>query len=194
MSPRVLTARGHHSGKADGSPAVVFAPDPGPEPEYPTCEHPRTEPRIRTLSNGTLHYVVQCLDCGQGTRHLKKSEWELREAAKQNPPFDPSIAEDRRERWYAERAAWYERKNTAWWGSYSAYMASDAWWDRRCRRLELDAYHCQAKLPGCTDAAEQVHHLTYAHLGNEPLFELISVCTSCHDTITAMDRRRRGTL
>jgi hypothetical protein len=40
----------------------------------------------------------------------------------------------------------------------------------------------------CRGRASQVHHLTYKHLRNEPLFELISVCVPCHDAITAMDR------
>jgi hypothetical protein len=192
MSPRVLTARGQHSGKSDGV-AVLIDRDSEPAPAYPTCEHPETEPRRRTLSNGIVQLVVQCLRCGRQIKAIRKHEHDLQYAANCNPAFDHTIEERVKAEWQAEFDAWRARREAAWWGRYTAYMASDAWWDRRCRRIELDGYQCRAKLSGCTHHAEQVHHLTYAHLGNEPLFDLISVCTSCHDTITAMDRQRRGT-
>lgn len=35
-----------------------------------------------------------------------------------------------------------------------------------------------------------VHHLTYAHVFNEPCFELRAVCHGCHDVITEIDRRK----
>ena len=40
--------------------------------------------------------------------------------------------------------------------------------------------------------AAQVHHLTYEHVGDELLFELVAVCGQCHDRITAQARERRG--
>ena len=41
------------------------------------------------------------------------------------------------------------------------------------------------RLPGSAllRPATQVHHLTYAHLGDELLFELISVCDDCRKRI-----------
>ena len=63
-------------------------------------------------------------------------------------------------------------------------------------RIWLDALRddgkCKAILSGCLRSANQVHHLSYQHVGNEPLFELISVCSACHDKITAMDRDRKN--
>lgn len=197
MSPRVLTAQGHHSAKTAGDwvgGVISRESDPEADDLYWRCKHPDhwRQPRKRTLSNGVIQIVVQCRRCGRQVDHVRKHETALREQAERNPPFDPEISERLLAQERAESETRREREQTAWWGRYSAYMASDTWWSKRCERLELDAYQCQARLANCTRHAEQVHHLTYVHLGNEPLFELISVCTACHDAITAMDRQRRG--
>lgn len=43
--------------------------------------------------------------------------------------------------------------------------------------LTRDNYLCQ----GCrVRRATQVHHLTYDHVGNEFLFELVAICETCH--------------
>ena len=76
-----------------------------------------------------------------------------------------------------------------WRARYDAYIASPAWAQKRLLVLQRDGYVCQS----CHRAtATQVHHLTYRHLGNEPLFELASICTPCHEQITEADRARRG--
>lgn len=69
---------------------------------------------------------------------------------------------------------------------YKEYLKSPLWQEKRELVLKRDNYLCQACL---TDAAVQVHHLSYKHVFNEPLFELISVCLRCHDIITNMDRK-----
>lgn len=167
-------------------------------PSYPSCEHPNTEPRQRTLSNGTVQIVLQCLRCGRQVRPVKKDEADLRLAARDNLPFDPEITTTFEAQWKADCAAWKERRedrsylaDAAWWGRYNAYLNSARWWLKRQRRLGVDRYQCQADLDGCTRLANEVHHLTYEHVGNEPLFDLISVCPACHAQITAMNRDGR---
>jgi 5-methylcytosine-specific restriction endonuclease McrA len=49
-------------------------------------------------------------------------------------------------------------------------------------------------MDGCQSRATQVHHLTYRHLGNEPLFELMAICRDCHEQLTEMDRSRLGSV
>jgi 5-methylcytosine-specific restriction endonuclease McrA len=71
---------------------------------------------------------------------------------------------------------------------HSAYLASPQWHERRDAVLARDRGRCQARLEVCTSGAQQVHHLSYRHWRNEPLFELIAVCSACHDEITRMDR------
>lgn len=69
--------------------------------------------------------------------------------------------------------------------NYKAYLFSDEWRAKRFKVLERDEHTCQA----CLNAeANQVHHITYKHLMNEPLFELVSVCEACHQKITRMDK------
>ena len=71
-----------------------------------------------------------------------------------------------------------EQRNTVWRDNYNDYMQSPEWREKRKKVLQRDQYLCQ----GCLrERATQVHHLTYDHLGNEPLFELTSICDSCHE-------------
>jgi len=78
-----------------------------------------------------------------------------------------------------------------WFAEHDAYLHTDAWKRRRQAALERADFECQAELPGCTGEASQVHHLTYRHWRNEPLFDLVAVCRCCHEQITEMDRAQR---
>jgi 5-methylcytosine-specific restriction endonuclease McrA len=78
--------------------------------------------------------------------------------------------------------------NADWLAEHDRYLASSAWEVRRAAVLLRDKYRCQARLDNCRDKATQVHHVSYRHWRNEPLFDLISVCWTCHQEITRMDR------
>lgn len=78
-----------------------------------------------------------------------------------------------------------------WFAEHRAYLATPDWAVRRSQVLNRDVHRCQACLSGCSGEATQVHHLTYKHWRNEPLFDLVSVCVHCHDLITEMDRENR---
>jgi hypothetical protein len=160
------------------------------------CSHALRTLRVKTLSNGALQYRRQCLSCGNGGQSIRKDEAARELALADIPPYD-ELAEDA---WYAQRreaareasaqraAAEVAAKLTA----HANYLATPEWKTKRRKVLERDNWICQAKLPCCTGRAEQAHHLTYDHWGSEPLFDLISVCTSCHDQITRMDREARA--
>lgn len=60
---------------------------------------------------------------------------------------------------------------------YNDYIASDKWKAIRLKVLKRDNNLCQACLYA---PAQDVHHITYANLGNELMFELLSVCRDCH--------------
>ena len=102
-------------------------------------------------------------------------------------PFDEDLYEfgaDKLARHFDEqRAALNRAIDERWAGkrlAYDAYLASEAWRAKRAEALRRDKGVCQ----GCrARQATQVHHLTYAHLGDELLFELISVCDDCHERI-----------
>lgn len=81
--------------------------------------------------------------------------------------------------------------DTEWFAEHAAYLETAEWAFRRGQVLNRDGYRCQARLPGCRGDAVQVHHLSYKHWRNEPLFELTAVCATCHEAITEMDRDNR---
>ena len=71
---------------------------------------------------------------------------------------------------------------------YQAYIASSKWRKKAERVKKRDNYQCQTCLE--TERLE-VHHKTYEHLYHEPLGDLITLCSACHDAITSSIRERR---
>lgn len=43
------------------------------------------------------------------------------------------------------------------------------------------------------DRTVHVHHFSYRHFGNEPLFDLISVCVTCHNALHIESHDEPGT-
>jgi hypothetical protein len=163
------------------------------DPSDDLCDHPVVEWRWRTMSNGVIHLVLQCLDCGRQQRSVTKAAATTeRDEADTNPPFDDALTTRYYDARHERRERNADERRADWWRSYNAYLASDAWRERRAAVFDRDGGVCQARLTGCTTTALHVHHLTYDHLGAEPLFDLTSCCRACHDQITAMDRTRRG--
>jgi 5-methylcytosine-specific restriction endonuclease McrA len=74
----------------------------------------------------------------------------------------------------ADRKAREQRRRA----EYIAYLQTDAWVQRRELVIERAGGMCE----GCRQAAaEQVHHLTYNHITNEFLWELVAICRDCHE-------------
>jgi hypothetical protein len=140
------------------------------------CLHPRSEVRRRLDAGGRRTYWRQCLECGSTVGAMVASSVALAEGSAP-PAFDEAARGRGREavsRFYAEQRAARDR---AWRDGYDAYLRSDAWRAKRVQALRRDNFQCQ----GCRERpATQVHHLTYAHVGDELLFELISICDKCH--------------
>jgi 5-methylcytosine-specific restriction endonuclease McrA len=166
----------------------MMVTDPPPVDGWDFCRHPHQEIRRRVDASGRPFYQYQCLDCGDRIGSAMATAIALANG-RQPPPFDQEIYEsgqlklDRvlRERgeMARRRIAWLlaERQQT-----YESYLESDAWRAKRAQALARDEGLCQS----CRmSLATQVHHLTYAHLGDELLFELISVCNDCHARIHA---------
>lgn len=151
----------------------------------------------RVLSNLSVQYGNQCQTCGTWNAVKKKSL--MPQEMLNAPDFDDSISiayfEKRQEEYrkdfsasVIDRMVELREKNAKWWADYNEYLRSDKWRDKRARVLERDARICQACLKR---SATQVHHKTYDHVFDEPLFDLISICDVCHDALTQMDRARR---
>jgi len=61
---------------------------------------------------------------------------------------------------------------------YALYRLSEKWKLRRIWALRRDTYACQQ----CgSQFRPEVHHKTYAHVRNEPLKDLITLCHACHE-------------
>jgi hypothetical protein len=60
---------------------------------------------------------------------------------------------------------------------HQIYLKSDRWKSIRLKCLYRDAFTCR----DCKNRAQEVHHLTYAYLGNvlEESY-CVSLCSSCH--------------
>lgn len=165
------------------------------------CEHEHTQPRWRTRKNGLRLVVIQCVICGK-ERSTPRQFGPVILQADKNADFDETLADrwddeqkrawkDWSSRWQEIQTAERDIRSDIWWANHNTYLQTETWRQKRALCLARDQYLCQARLPGCTKHAVQAHHLTYEHHKNEPLFDLISVCVSCHDQITEMDREGR---
>lgn len=155
-----------------------------------TCPHTATEIRRRDDSLGRVQYVRQCLTCGQAISSAIKHS--LVGNPDKIPAFDHQIALNYEANKHARRDELYSESadhRGDFWDRYNLYLQSPAWQLKRAKVLKRDNYTCRA----CGERrATQAHHLTYAHVFNEPLFDLVAVCEACHKELTreSQDVRR----
>lgn len=140
-------------------------PRPGIAPAL-ECPHSKTEVRRKDDSLGRGVLYEQCLACGAAASSALPQTTTLRKhgilSFKSVPLWDHDLASrSRRE-------------------AHEEYLQSERWESKRRRVLERAGHVCQACL---TRKATQVHHLTYDHWTNEPLYDLVAVCDPCHRAI-----------
>ena len=143
------------------------------------CPHKRTELRYKLCSNGKKLLCTQCLDCGQraGKDWLPQDRVNMKEVQ----PFDAALEEQGAKQQQAIWAAKRERESVQRHLDYERYIQdSDDWQMIRTKVMRRDNYLCQACLE---EPATQVHHKSYAHLYDEWMWELVSVCQPCHEKI-----------
>ena len=146
------------------------------------CRHTKTEYRRKICVNGTTQIRSQCIDCGfTYSGSVAKSqcppEHLLSDVDEDAAKVASSLSHNKLMALHEQ--AKLERRHE-WFRMYDAYLQSDEWKERRRLVFVRDNYICQ----GClTCRAEQVHHLSYANVGEELLFELMSICKQCHDRI-----------
>lgn len=159
---------------------------------YLRCSHERIVRCKRELADGRVQVGEYCGDCGYNWRARAPVDPYEHERL---PWYDTSLQDawieqqnELEQQQRAERDAEKAERNAEWWRRYNVYLQSDAWKRRRRLALERAQFRCEAMLQCDGARATQVHHTSYKHLGQEPLFELRAVCTSCHDAITKADR------
>ena len=138
----------------------------------------------RTLKNGVVQIGTQCLKCGSW-KAIKATSLTRRE---HSDALCNTYDETLRERYYQQQKTEYDAKraeeNQAWWDWYNEYLSSEQWKKKAARVKQRDNHICR----GCLiKRADVVHHLTYAHVGDEPLFDLVSMCYECHNKLHNKD-------
>ena len=157
------------------------------------CDCTETVVCYVVCSNGRKQFKRQCQCCGKCSNNLAVSTLtsaEISQASPKNDEIQKEWYAERSKRWKELETSWRAKQDSAWWQQYNEYLASDKWGKKRARVLKRDNYMCQACL---SRRASEVHHLTYKHVFDEPLFELTSLCSTCHEAITRMDRREVST-
>lgn len=144
------------------------------------CGHAHAEMRKRKTLAGGWQLVNQCMGCGQRLGNaLPQAGVVMADVA----GFDEQRLAtwlERRKEHARETAHAFSRE--AWLASYGPYLASAAWRSKRAKVMERARGACE----GCAEGPPtQVHHLSYAHVGNEFLFELAALCDACHGRIHA---------
>jgi 5-methylcytosine-specific restriction endonuclease McrA len=151
--------------------------------EPPRCDCSRKELRRRRLASGAVIVGYQCLGCGRSVERIAKRDLD----ASRLPWWDEPLAQ----RWKARVDAYWRERSRAFeqqredearrfWERYHRHMASEEWADLRRRVFA----RCKGLCEGCGERrAVQVHHLTYARLGDEMLFDLVAMCMTCHEKI-----------
>jgi ribosomal protein S14 len=141
----------------------------------------------KVAANGVRHYRMQCRRCGNGTP-VRKSDYEPQQLESADE-WDDEIGKEWGHKRFAGQTellqAIRDDESSQWWQKYNEYLESDEWRAKRKRVLMRDMWLCQACL---RRKATQVHHRTYEHVFNEPLFDLVSVCQTCHDELTRTSR------
>ena len=140
------------------------------------CEHKHVPLKIKT-SNGVIQIRLFCEKCyrldGKPHKHsdYNLNELQERSLSEYNEFYDKLCEDDKNDINSFISSIRLDKRE-----KYRKYLLSERWlWIRRAV-LDRDKYRCQI----CGSNAEEVHHLTYEHLENEFLFELVSLCRRCH--------------
>ncbi len=144
----------------------------------------------KKMVGGGYQYRMQCQGCGKKGNAIAKAKLTDEQMYQAEEP-DDSLRDEYWKRRNEQYAIESREKSRKWWRDYQAYLLSPQWQDKRKRVFERDDWVCQSCLE---QPATQVHHTTYAHRFNEPLFELQSICDKCHEQITEMDRGRNAAM
>lgn len=137
----------------------------------------------KTLNSiGAAVFKRYCVHCGIATTqhlpHRTVTDTEIRE-------IDPDRREKLINQYVNERRAALDfiaketanRQQPERRSEYSEYLSSPEWATLRNSVIERCGNLCE----GCRQSSvDDVHHLTYRHIGREFLFQLVGLCRSCH--------------
>lgn len=139
--------------------------------------------RKRPIAGGGHQYRWQCQICGHSVGNAVSQRIVL-ERWGEPPLFDEGLIETWRQKKESERLdlqlareedRGLESEEFRNW--YGAYLLTPRW---RAKRQAV-IRRCKNTCEGCGKfPVSEVHHLTYQHVGNEFLWELVGICEFCH--------------
>lgn len=146
------------------------------------CQHATQFTGKSINSAGVEFYKRYCKSCGIATtqhlpfRSIEDTTVTLIDNEKREKLIDKYVRYRRDElAQVANRAA--DRAQPSRRSQYAEYLNSPEW--RKLRAAIMD--RCDGVCEGCRErSADDVHHLTYSHIGREFLFQLVGLCRSCH--------------
>lgn len=169
------------------------------------CDKEDLQPVKMVTAGGGIQVRNQCKSCGY-VRPNSLGGFD-RNAREKLPELDTK-ARDRRDGLVSEMYSAFYQKRTQrqneqaqerreqirsnWMKDYNKYLDSSAWREKRALVLKRDGYVCQCCL---NSRATQVHHKSYQFVdlkGSEPAFDLVAICSPCHEKIEAMKKLSRG--
>jgi len=144
-----------------------------------SCEH-SFELRRMTLSKNSIQFKRQCVLCGKGSNAIPHSALSQQDR-EQAPEYDRDLQDNvRHAAWQQRREATDQNFQLRWWAWYDGYLESPVWRRRRAAVIKRARGVCES----CgSERAIIAHHLNYDHVGAEPLFDLVAVCSSCHEQL-----------
>jgi 5-methylcytosine-specific restriction protein A len=146
--------------------------------ECPNCNSIEFYVVCKPIEGGE-QFRKQCFACGFTTaQSIKRSE--VKEFKEYNAEL---YNEFNKKEWDLQRSTYKEiriKTRQEWHDENDRYYLSVTWNRKRIYVLNRDNHLCQMCL---TNSANDVHHTSYLHFGNELTSELISVCRDCHNMI-----------
>lgn len=148
------------------------------------CQHEGRVLKRNISKTGTCNIGWQCSRCGAlaGT-WIRKDGYtsaQIAEMPQWDTEFHAGYQKDETTRY---KTAIKEAEDASYWiwrGMYDRYLETAEWKAKRGQVMIRAAYNCE----GCgVKSAEEVHHLTYDHCGDEFLFELVALCSPCRRRI-----------
>lgn len=145
------------------------------------CKHAELRLVRSVIKNGSIQYRDQCQQCGELQGNPRKHADVPADVPSRDETLEPRYYRDRDEELraiYQKHIRKQKERDTEWWARYHRHMKSAEWAVIREKVFRRANGLCE----GCMEKpATQVHHLTYENMGSEFLFELVAVCTDCHE-------------
>lgn len=147
------------------------------------CSHPTHAQELVFVdsSHGIRMFAFECQECGCLPKMWVKAAKLTAEQKRSARPRDKHWGRSNTRRGRAAELVSYlsDRLSESFGLLYEVYVGemSSEWRTRRLGVFFRDGLTCRY----CgRNTAQEVHHLSYQNLGDEPLDELISICRDCH--------------